>query len=109
MTLNDIAILIRDNGGLITIAVVITMSLVQISPIKINPWSWIGNALNKDVIAKLDNHGKEIDQLREDISAVRKDVGESSAIASRYRILRFDDEILHEVKHSRACEKISVN
>ena len=54
MTLNDIALLIRDNGGMIAICIVILMSLIEISPIKINPWTWLGNTLNRGLITKLE-------------------------------------------------------
>lgn len=46
--------IVTYSGG----ALLILMTLVQITPIKINPWSAIGralgNALNKDVIDKLE-------------------------------------------------------
>ena len=58
-------------------------TIVQIAPIKVNPWSAIaraiGRALNGEVMEKLD---------------------ESLAITARYRIIRFDDEILFHVHHS---------
>lgn len=94
MTFNDIALLFRDNGGIIAVVAVIVMSLVEISPIKINPWSWIGKVLNKDILYKLE-------KVEKDVAEVKREVGESSAVTSRYRILRFDDEILHDVKHSK--------
>lgn len=94
MTFNDIALLFRDNGGIIAAGAVIVMSLVEISPIKINPWSWIGKVLNKDILHKLE-------KVEKDVAEVKREVGESSAVTSRYRILRFDDEILHDVKHSK--------
>lgn len=94
MTLNDIALLIRDNGGMIAICIVIIMSLIEITPIKINPWTWLGNTLNRGIITKLEKVEKEV-------AEVKKEVGESSAVTSRYRILRFDDEILHDVKHTK--------
>lgn len=94
MTFNDIALLFRDNGGIIAVGAVIVMSLVEISPIKINPWSWIGKVLNKDILCKLE-------KVEKDVAEVKREVGESSAVTSRYRILRFDDEILHDVKHSK--------
>lgn len=94
MTFNDIALLFKDNGGIIAVGAVIVMSLVEISPIKINPWSWIGKVLNKDILHKLE-------KVEKDVAEVKREVGESSAVTSRYRILRFDDEILHDVKHSK--------
>ena len=94
MTLNDIALLFQENGGIITVGAVVVMSLVEVAPIKINPWSWIGNALNKGVICKME-------KIEKDVAEVKKEVAESSAVTSRYRILRFDDEILHDVKHTK--------
>lgn len=94
MTLNDIAKIVSDNGGIITIGIVTFISLVEIAPIKINPWSWLGNTLNKGVICKMD-------KIEKDVADVKKEVAESSAVTSRYRILRFDDEILHDVKHTK--------
>lgn len=94
MTLNDIALLLKDNGGILAAALVIVMSLVEISPIKINPWSWLGNMLNKGILAKLE-------KVEKDVAEVKREVGESTAVTSRYRILRFDDEILHDIRHSK--------
>lgn len=94
MTLNDIVLLAKDNSGIVVVCVLVVMSLVEVSPIKINPWSFLGNMLNKGVIDKMD-------KLEKDVADVKKEVAESSAVTSRYRILRFDDEILHEVRHTK--------
>lgn len=94
MTFNDIALLFQENRGIIAVGAVVVMSLVEISPIKINPWSWIGKVLNKDILHKLE-------KVEKDVAEVKREVGESSAVSSRYRILRFDDEILHDIKHSK--------
>ena len=94
MTLNDIALLLKDNSGVVALILVAVASLVEISPIKINPWSWLGNTLNKGILTKLE-------KMENDVAEVKREVGESSAVTSRYRILRFDDEILHNVKHSK--------
>lgn len=94
MTLNDIVLLAKDNSGIVALCVLVVMSLVEVSPIKINPWSFLGNMLNKGVIDKMDI-------LENDLAEVKKEVAESSAVTSRYRILRFDDEILHEVRHTK--------
>lgn len=101
MTVNDIAIFFRDNGGIIATAVFVLLSLVEISPIKINPWSWIGNVLNKGIINRLDKQAEDIDNMKNEISNIRKEVNENSATSSRYRILRFDDELLHGMKHTK--------
>lgn len=94
MTFNDIVSVARDNSGVLSVFLLIAMSLIEISPVKINPWSWLGNMLNKGVITKME-------KLEQDVAEVKKEVAESSAVTSRYRILRFDDEILHDVRHTK--------
>lgn len=76
MTLKEI---LETGGGVL----LIVLTLVQIAPIKVNPWSVIaaalGRALNKDVIDLIEK-GK--------------------AETARYRIIRFNDEIRHDVRHT---------
>ncbi len=74
--------------------VAILMSLIQISPIKIDPWTTIGNWLNKNLLKRLDDI---------DVRVIRLDkrVSEQAAINARARILRFGDEILMGEKHSK--------
>lgn len=76
MSLNEI---ISSGGGVI----IVLLTIIQLAPIKVNPWSKIakviGRALNTEIMDKLN---------------------ESEATNARYRILRFDDEIRHKVKHT---------
>ena len=60
MTFNDIVLLFQENGGIIAVCAVVIMSLVEVSPIKINPWSWIGNIFNKGVITKMEKIEQEL-------------------------------------------------
>lgn len=73
-------------------------TLIQIAPIKINPWSALakalGKAINGEVIAK-------VDKLEQDVGVINDKVDESGAKTSRARILRFGDEIIHGVRHSK--------
>lgn len=82
-------------SGIITL---ILMTVIQIAPIKINPWSWIGKcigrAINGEVLAK-------VDALSEDVKKNKADDDEQWASLSRTHILRFGDEILHGVGHSK--------
>lgn len=74
------------------------ITLVQIAPIKLNPWSWIakaiGRAINAEVIDK-------VDKLETKVENIKKNTEEHEAKSARVRILRFGDEILHDVKHSQ--------
>ena len=72
--------------------VLILMTLVQVAPIKVNPWSAIaraiGNALNGgDIMAKLEEHIRIDDERDADIH--------------RYRILRFNTELLRKLRHTK--------
>ena len=79
-------------------ALFILATLIQIAPIKINPWSFIakkiGKALNGEVVEKVDRLEKNIENLRVECE-------EREATKCRARILRFGDEILHNVRHSK--------
>lgn len=90
-TIKQIAL--GSSGGLI-----ILMTIIQISPIKVNPWSWlgkcIGRALNGEVLA-------EVNALKKDVNALRQECDEREATLCRSHILRFGDEILHGVPHSK--------
>lgn len=82
----------------VAVCIVALSAIIQISPIKLNPWSWlarhIGRAINKEVIEKVDG-------LEKDVNNLRADMHEQSARDARARILRFGDEILHGTKHSQ--------
>ena len=79
-------------------ALAVIFTLIQVSPIKINPWSWIfkriGRAVNGEVL-------KEVMKLRKDVQRNKADDDEQWASLSRSHILRFGDELLHGVAHSK--------
>ena len=60
------------------------LSLIQIAPIEINPWSKIARAIGRAIC------GDVMDAMEE-----------NKADSCRYRILRFDDEIRHNQKHTK--------
>lgn len=74
------------------------MTVIQIAPIKINPWSWIarfiGRAINSEVIAK-------VDSLSDDLADHKDKSEERHATLCRAHILRFGDEVRHGVPHSK--------
>lgn len=101
MTAYDIYVMVRENLGVGAIGLIIIMSLVEVSKIKVNPWSWIGSIFNKELRGKIDTQGEQIDALAEQITNVQTEVNENAAMSSRYRILRFDDEIRHGQLHTK--------
>ena len=94
MTLETIKQIALGGGGVL----LILMTLIQITPIKINPWSWIarmiGRAINGEVLTKVDNLGKELADHKEKSE-------ERHATLCRAHILRFGDEVLHGIPHSK--------
>lgn len=83
----------------------VLFSLVQISPIKINPWSWLakslGKAVNSDVIAMLEGHAKRMGQIEAKLSEMAEKAEYDAAMAARQRILSFADEIGAGKVHSK--------
>lgn len=77
--------------------VFLLLTLVQIAPVKINPWSaaarWVGRAVNGDVLDKL---GKVETRLEKHIQVD----DERDADMHRARILQFNTELLREKKHT---------
>lgn len=85
---------IIGGGGLLAAL----LTLVQIAPVKINPWSAIakaiGNAINADVLRELDTVTQKLD------THIRVD-DERNADSYRTRILQFNNELLREILHTR--------
>ena len=94
MTLDAIKQIFLGGGGVLFIL----MTLIQITPIKFNPWSWIGHKigrmLNGEVLDKVDSLSQELADHKEKSE-------ERHATLCRAHILRFGDEVRHGVPHSK--------
>ena len=101
MTLQEIIQSFANDSGFWIVVIGIALTLIEITPIKINPWSWIGRLFNKDVMKKIDGLQKEVHDVKNDMTNFREELDERNATACRTRILRFGDEILHGVPHSK--------
>lgn len=95
---------IDTNVTFLAIVVVSIMSLIQISPIKINPWSWIaraiGRAINGDIFNEIKGIKEEINDIKESRKEYKKEREFMKATACRRRILNFDDELRRRLQHS---------
>lgn len=106
MTLSSIWNTIKDNPGWITAVIVLLFSLVEVSKIKLNPWSAIGRTIGKflgvkEVKDKVDAVEKKVDQLEEKVTEIEDTVEEGEAISARTRILRFSREIGDGIYHDK--------
>ena len=92
------------NGGTYG-ALVVVLFLFEVSPIPINPWSSIakffGRAINAELIKKVDNLQNAVEEIKENHKNFEKGYGEDKATERRIRIIRFNDEILHHMDHSK--------
>ena len=70
--------------GVKTALIVILLSVVEISPIKINPWSFVGRVIGKLIGIKT---------VSDKVDALEEKVDENYAVTIRVRILRFGDDL----------------
>jgi hypothetical protein len=68
------------------------LSLIQVSPLKINPWSWL---------LRMIRSGLGISELSESVKKLTDHMDEEDILNARRRILRFNDELLQDIRHSR--------
>lgn len=89
----------------VAVSLVGGLTLFEIAPIKVNPWSWlfkmIGRAFNREVLGELRQTRSEVDALAKKVDAMEAADAERDAVNARVRILRFGDEVLHGVEHSK--------
>ena len=93
--------LLAGGGGLLLVA----MTLIQIAPIKVNPWSAIaraiGRAINKDVLDGLAEVRADQKETRRVLDDHIKVDDTRNADAHRARILQFNNELLRDIPHTR--------
>lgn len=94
MTIEEVRQIFLSGGG----ALLVLMTIIQLTPIKINPWSWlgrcIGRAINGEVL-------KEMAALKIELTDHKEKSEERHATLCRSHILRFGDELLHDIPHSK--------
>lgn len=81
--------LIVQNPGF---AVFGLLTLVQIAPIKVNPWTWIASIIKK---------GIGITDLLLEIADVKKDIVQDRAESWRWNILNFGNSCRNGVRHTK--------
>lgn len=98
MQLNE---LLAYGGG----GVLILLTLIQVAPIKINPWSWIakiiGRAFNAEVLKDIKDIKETQEDTRSKLEAHIKADDENRADERRTNILRFNNELIRGLPHTR--------
>lgn len=98
MTLKEI---LAGSGGV----VVVILTLLQVAPIKINPWTalirWLGRALNSEVLKELADvrSTQQVTAKKLDDHIAADEVRHANRL--RERILQFNNELLRTIPHTR--------
>lgn len=96
----DLQEILLGGGGVLFVV----LTLIQIAPFKINPWSAIGRvigqALNKDVMDELKTIKKAQADTRQTLDDHIRMDDERNADLHRTYILRFNTELLRDIKHT---------
>ena len=99
MSLNDLLTKLHISPGAgMFIVLAVFLSLVQIAPIKINPWDtilgWIGSKINAGV-------KKQLDAVSQQSNVQKEEFREFWIDYQRQAILRFSRECSQDMSHSR--------
>lgn len=101
MTLNEIKTILFSGSGVL----LILMTIIQIAPIKFNPWSRIGRCIgrliNGEVLTEVNNVRKEVYNVNQELADHKEKSAQREATLCRTHILRFGDELRHGVPHSK--------
>lgn len=77
---------------------VLIMTLVEVAPIRIEPWRWLfaklGQAINGEVLIR-------VERLSEEVQELGCEIKRQQAESCQARIIRFGDELLHDTLHSK--------
>lgn len=72
--------------------------VIQISPVKLNPWSkllgWIGKIINAELLKKIEAQDAKFDQMQKVIDDNEKD-------RIRHEVLTFANQCRNHVKHTK--------
>lgn len=77
------------------------LTLVQVSPIKVNPWTAILEWLWKPMLSKMETLERDMKTVKKEVDTIRDENREIHAKDCRVRILRFADEIYLGQPHSQ--------
>ena len=72
-------------------AVVLVLSLIQLSPIRINPWTWLARSIGRAI------HGDVMDKL----AKLQTELETHIADGNRARILDFNGELIRDLSHTQ--------
>ena len=112
----EIAALVSTYGGLaviVAVLLVIAASVLEVSKIKVNPWSSLGQAIGKringQVLKELETVKANQRETKEKLDAHIKTDDEREADGWRASILHFNLELIRGIRHTYRRMAGSVN
>ena len=95
----------KDDISLVLLILTVLASLIQITPIKVNPWDkifgWIGKKMNKDVSDQVKEVRSEVKQVRKDLDTHIQDDKREKLEVQRRDILDFANACMNGRKHTQ--------
>ena len=83
--------------SIIGILIVLT-GMVKIPKVELNIWNWLGRIIGRSINGEVMEHVKK---LTKEVDTLKKEEELERARQARQRILRFNDEILFNKRHSK--------
>lgn len=107
MNMIDLINLFRDHTLMSAVLILIgSATVIQISPLKIDIFGCIHKNvvkfLNGEVLERISNLDSKVAQIQQEVAINETRRERSEAVAARIRILRFNDELLHNQRHTKA-------
>lgn len=90
--------IIRFIGFHPEIAILGAITLIQIAPIKIDPWTALAKAFKKLLVGDIE---KKLDNLTSKVETLESQFNEEKALRARTHIIRFADELYNGKHHEK--------
>lgn len=95
----------QNSGSFLAIVVIAVTSVVQISPIKINPWTWVVQKISRlfqsEVLKELESVKKELAKVKQELDNHASSDDDRDADTHRRVILAFNKELIRKLPHTR--------
>lgn len=72
-----------------------SFTMIQISPLKINPWSWLGKQLRQLIF------GDTISNLEKEVKSIKEDLLDEKVSSRRWQILNFSNSCIRGIQHTK--------
>ena len=84
---------------------IILAGMIKIPKIQLNLWNWIGRtvgrSINREMMEQFGTLEEEVKGIKQEVDTLKKEEELERVRQARQRILRFNDEILFNKRHSK--------